>query len=481
MTVLWTAAEAQAATGGVAVGVWRARGIAIDSRAVRPGDLFVALKDRRDGHDFVAAALAGGAAAALVSQRPDGVAGDAPLLIVDDVLAALWALGAAGRARSRAKVIAVTGSVGKTSTKDMLRCVLAGQGRVHAAEASFNNQWGVPLTLARLPADADFAVIEIGMNHPGEIAPLARLARPDVALITTIAGAHLEAFEDLAAIAQEKAAVFQGVADGGQAVIPGDLDTSAILIDAARTAGATVRRFGWSAGNECRLEAVTLSQNATVANARVGDVPVLFKLSTPGRHFAENACGVFGVVAALGADLALAATDIARWRPPAGRGTIERLVLDSAEEGLCIDLIDDAFNANPTSLAAAFEVLGACQPADHVGRISAGRKVAILGDMLELGPDELAQHRAIADLPAAREIDLFHCVGPLMAALYERLPPDRRGLHSTTADRMAEQAHRLIDAGDVVLVKGSKGSRVSLVVDAIRKLGHPQQTQTEGP
>ncbi|MFZ9134054.1 MAG: Mur ligase family protein, partial [Gemmobacter sp.] len=193
MSVLWTSAEAEAATGGRARRPFAATGVSIDSRSIAPGDLFVALKDARDGHDFVADALARGAAAAMVSRVPDGVAADAPLLIVPDVLAGLTALGAAGRARARGRVIAVTGSVGKTSTKEMLRIVLGGQGTVHAAEASFNNHWGVPLTLARLPAAADFAVVEIGMNHPGEIAPLARLARPDAVMITTIAAAHLEA------------------------------------------------------------------------------------------------------------------------------------------------------------------------------------------------------------------------------------------------------------------------------------------------
>ena len=197
MSALWTAAEAAAATGGQATLPFTASGVSIDSRSLEAGDLFVALKDVRDGHDFVAQAFARGAAAALVTHRPEGVAADAPLLIVPDVLEALGRLGAAARARTRAKVVAVTGSVGKTSSKEMLRAVLSGQGRTHAAEASFNNQWGVPLTLARMPAATEYAVIEIGMNHPGEIAPLARLAQPHVVLITTVAAAHLEAFDSV--------------------------------------------------------------------------------------------------------------------------------------------------------------------------------------------------------------------------------------------------------------------------------------------
>ena len=212
MTALWTSADAVTATGGQSTAKWKAKGVSIDTRTLQPGDLFVALKDVRDGHDFVAAALKAGAAAALVSRIPEGVSPDAPLLIVDDVLQGLEGLGRFARARTTAKVVGVTGSVGKTSTKEMLRRILAGQGRVHAAEASYNNHWGVPLTLARMPADADFAVIEIGMNHPGEIAPLARMADLDVALITIVAAAHLEAFNDLAGIAHEKAAIFRGPA-----------------------------------------------------------------------------------------------------------------------------------------------------------------------------------------------------------------------------------------------------------------------------
>ena len=244
MAALWTSADAAAATGGRSSCTWQASGVSIDTRTLVPGDLFVALTDLRDGHDFVAQALAKGAAAALVSHRPDGVAADAPLLIVPDVLAALAELGRAARARTKARVVGVTGSVGKTSTKEMLRVVLGGQGRVHAAEASYNNHWGVPLTLARMPVDCDFAVIEIGMNHPGEIAPLARLARLDVAMITTVAAAHLDAFDDIDGIAHEKATILDGLEPGGVAVLPAELSVTSILLDKAVAVGASVLTFG---------------------------------------------------------------------------------------------------------------------------------------------------------------------------------------------------------------------------------------------
>ena len=473
---LWTAAEAAAATGGGIQGDWQATGVSIDTRTMARGDLFVALKDIRDGHDFVAQALENGAAAAVVSHIPNGVGSDAPLLVVDDVLSALERLGQAARARTDARVVAVTGSVGKTSTKEMLRDVLRTQGKTHAAEASYNNHWGVPLTLARMPADTEFAVIEIGMNHPGEIAPLARLARPHVAMVTTVAAAHLEAFENIEGIAREKAAIFDGLESGGTAIVNADLPTSPILIETARIQGAKVLTFGEESRDHTLVRA-SLSDDKTVVQARIGGESLMFKINSAGRHFAMNGLGVLTAVEALGGDVGMAAIDIGSWLPPAGRGTREVVALDEADEDLTFDLIDDAFNANPTSMAAALEVLAAASPRDGVGRVSRGRRVAVLGDMLELGPDENALHKSIAQLPHIEELHVIHCVGPRMRCLWRALPAAKRGRQVDTAQELAEQAHRIVDAGDVVLVKGSKGSRVSLVVDALRKAGRLMDAQ----
>ena len=264
---LWTARDAAEATGGQVTAQWQVSGVSIDTRSIAPGDLFVALKAARDGHDFVAQALEKGAAAALVSRIPEGVDEDR-LLLVDDVQAALEALGRAARARFEGRVVAVTGSVGKTSTKEMLRCVLGAQGTVHAAEKSYNNHWGVPLTLARMPKDADFAVIEIGMNHPGEIAPLACMARPHVAMVTIVAPAHLAAFENIEGIAAEKASIFEGLEEGGTAVINGDLPVTPILREAAITHADRVIDFGEAPGNHHRLTEVTVGDACTVAQGR---------------------------------------------------------------------------------------------------------------------------------------------------------------------------------------------------------------------
>ena len=480
MTAHWTATEAAAATGGKAQGDWAATGVSIDTRTLQPGDLFVALKDVRDGHDFVADALAKGAAAALVSRVPDGVAADAPLLVVPDVLEGLVELGRAGRARCTARVVGVTGSVGKTSTKEMLRVVLGGQGRTHAAEASYNNHWGVPLTLARMPADTEFAVIEIGMNHPGEIEPLSRLARPHVALITTVAAAHLEAFDSIEGIAREKAAIFAGLEPGGVAVVNADLDVTPLLLRAAEAAKASVVRFGAAEDADYRLTRVQLVKDTTIVHATRHGGPMLFKIMTAGRHFAMNALGVLAVAEALGADIAVAACDLAGWVPPLGRGARETIVLDIVDDHLTIELLDDAFNANPASLGAALEVLAASRTTDGVGRVSQGRRIAVLGDMLELGPEEARMHEEIALLPTLDAVTQVHCVGPLMRRLYDALPQNRRGEWHETASALASRAHVLVDAGDVILVKGSKGSKVSVVVDAIRKLGHPLAQQQQG-
>ncbi|WP_293447096.1 UDP-N-acetylmuramoyl-tripeptide--D-alanyl-D-alanine ligase [Planktotalea sp.] len=468
---LWTAQDAATATGGRAVGDWSVNGISIDTRTIETGDLFVALKAARDGHEFVAQALGKGAGAALVTHAPEGVAQDAPLLIVADVLSALEDLGRAGRARTDARVVAITGSVGKTSTKEMLRDVLGAQGRTHASVASYNNHWGVPLTLARMPANTEFAVIEIGMNHPGEIAPLAGLARPHVAMITTVAPAHMEAFESIEGIAVEKAAIIEGLEDGGIAILNADIDTAHVLENAAETLGVKALWFGQTA-TDYVLDKIVLSGNTTVVQASVQGAPLLYKVQTAGQHFAMNGLGALACAQALGADLALAAQGIANWTPFTGRGAREVIALDPADTRMTLELIDDAYNANPTSLSAALDVLAAAEVTHDIGRVSKGRRIAYLGDMKELGSSEIQMHQAVAALPSTTDIDLIHCVGPLMRHCYDALPEAQRGHWTETSTEMATHVGRDLDAGDVVLAKGSLSMGLARLVDAVRKLGH---------
>jgi UDP-N-acetylmuramoyl-tripeptide--D-alanyl-D-alanine ligase len=490
MTVLWTSDAAASATQGrVLGGAWQASGLSIDTRSLTKGDLFIALSDQRDGHDFVASAFEKGATAALVSYIPAGLGADTPLLLVKNVQTALEDLGRAGRARTRARVIGVTGSAGKTSTKEMLRKTLSGQGRTHAAEASFNNHWGVPLTLARLPQDVDFAIIEIGMNHPGEIAPLAQMANLDVALITTVAAAHLEAFASVTEIAYEKAAIFQGLRPNGAAIVPCDLAQSPLFLDAARASSAQIFTFETGAGVQgadlsdahslWRAQDVVMTQDQSTLKVICAPQSaykdsaaglLMLRIAAPGQHYVANALAVLATAQALGLDLTVSALDLGQWKPVQGRGQAQKIWID-ATENLSFALIDDAFNANPASLAASLAVLALYQPMDGVGRLRKGRRIAILGDMLELGPEELTLHCAIATLPAMAAVHVVHCVGPRMRALYEALPPTKRGLWVETPEELMPRAHHLIDAGDVVLVKGSKGSKVALMVEALRNLG----------
>ena len=453
---LWTSHDAAAATGGTASGDWGVDGLGIDSRAIAPGHLFVALTAARDGHAYVRAALDAGAAAALVARVPDGC-GDAPLLVVPDVQDALEALGRAGRARTSARVIAVTGSVGKTSTKDMLRHCLARQGIVHAATASYNNHWGVPLTLAAIPATADWAVVEIGMNHPGEIAPLAAQARPDVALVTAVAPVHLEAFDDgLPGIAREKAAVFDGLAPGGTALWNADADVDGILAARGNVS------FGHDARADWRLASVVAGVDATTCAAATPLGDVVFRIGTPGAHFAANALAVLAAIDAVGADVARAAIALSDWTPSEGRGRRHAVRLDPDRPPF--DLIDDAYNANPASVAAALDLLASAPVPRRA------RRVAILGDMRELGPTGPDLHRALAHHAAMDAVDRVHTVGPLMRALHDALPPGQRGQHAEDADRLAPQLRDLVRPGDAVLVKGSLSMRMATLVEGLRAL-----------
>lgn len=459
--ILWTSGEAKAATGGTSEGLWEATGVAIDSRKVQPGDLFVALAGPSfDGHDFVADALARGAAAAVVSRVPEKLTPGAPLLVVTDTLRALHDLATAARVRSRARIVAITGSVGKTGTKEALRRVLGLQGRTAATEGNLNNHIGVPLSLARLPRDAAFAVFELGMNHAGELTPLARMVRPHVALITTVERAHSAHFVSVEEIADAKAEILAGLEAGGTAVLNRDNPHFERLAGVARRHGARVVSFGQSELAEARVLDVFLEPARSLVVAEVAGQALSFRIGTPGRHWVANCMAVLAVAGALGADLAAAAAALEGLRAPDGRGRSCRVCIDGGD----FQLIDDSYNANPASMAAALAVLGQSRPGPG------GRRIAILGDMLELGPDSAEHHaRLVLPLESAR-VDLVFTAGREMVHLWDALPRPMRGGHAASSDRLAPLVRSAIEPGDVVVVKGSAGSRMGRVVAALKAM-----------
>jgi UDP-N-acetylmuramoyl-tripeptide--D-alanyl-D-alanine ligase len=437
-------------------------GLSIDSRTIAPGEAYFAIKgDVHDGHDFVTAALNAGAALAVVeAAQRDKFAADAPLLVVDDVLAGLVELALAARARLDAKVIAITGSVGKTSTKEALWRVLGAQGATHASTASFNNHWGVPLSLARCPASVRFAIFEIGMNHAGEIDRLVKMVRPQLAVITTVEPVHLEFFAGIEAIADAKAEIFNGLEPGGAVVLNRDNSQFGRLQQSANKLGISrIVSFGADNKSDARLLDVSLHADRSAVHANILGHDVTYKLGMPGRHMAMNSLAVLAAASLAGADLALAALSLSQIEPAAGRGARRALQLANGEA----ILIDESYNANPASMAAALNVLGAATVGRH------GRRIAVLGDMLELGPTGAALHRGLVDAIQANRIDLVYCCGPLMHNLWDALSTGKRGGYADDADTLESQVIGAIRAGDAIMVKGSLGSKMKTIVKALER------------
>jgi UDP-N-acetylmuramoyl-tripeptide--D-alanyl-D-alanine ligase len=460
MMELWRAAEIVAATGGKARGDWAVAGVSIDSRTIQPGELFIALRGpNHDGHAFVRDALARGAAA-LVDRVPADASQQAALVVVDDTMVALTALGRAARQRTSAQIAALTGSVGKTGTKEALRLALAAQAPTHASAVSHNNHWGVPLSLARAPRASVYAVYELGMNAPGEIAALARLVRPHVAMITTVEAAHLGFFSSVEAIAEAKGEIFQAIEPGGVAVLNADNAHYARLRTLAEAAGcARVVGFGASASAAARLSDARLDPAGSDVAMMLEGREIAFRIGVPGRHWVSNALGVIACAAALGADPEAAARALAEFKAPAGRGRQHRL----AVPGGAITLIDDSYNANLASVRAALDVLGS----------AVGRKLAILGDMLELGDHAPRLHAELALPIATSGVDRVYTAGPAMRHLHDALPPERRGRHVDDAVELLPVIEAELRPGDTLLVKGSLGMRTGRIVDALLTRAEP--------
>jgi UDP-N-acetylmuramoyl-tripeptide--D-alanyl-D-alanine ligase len=460
MKPLWNAADAAAATGGSSAADWSATGVSIDSRSLAAGDLFVALRGpNHDGHDFVAAALRRGAAAAMIDREVPDLPATAPLLRVPDTLTALQALGAAARRRSPARIIAVTGSVGKTGTKEALRVALAASAPTCASAGGLNNHWGAPLALARMPPEVAFGVFELGMNHPGEIAALTRLVRPHIAVITTVEAAHLGFFPSVEAIADAKAEIFLGLEPDGIAILNRDNPYYSRLVSTAKRAGAgEVIGFGTHPDARIRLIDCVLDSRGSTVEAALRSSTVRFRLSVPGRHWVMNSLAVLAVAAATGADVQRAAEALSGLQALPGRGRRFEL----AWRGGTLTLIDESYNASPAAMRAALSVLASIQP----GR--GARRVAVLGDMLELGDASERLHRDLADEIVAAGIDRVFLVGEAMAALHAVLPEEIRGGLWLSVEGAVPALIRFLEPGDVVTVKGSRAVRVSHIVEALR-------------
>jgi UDP-N-acetylmuramoyl-tripeptide--D-alanyl-D-alanine ligase len=450
MSALWTSNDAEAATLGHATKAFSADGLSIDTRTLKEGDLFVALKgDNRDGHDFVRAAFEAKAGAALVTRPPEGAHG--PMLVVANTQRGLEDLAVAARARSDAKIVAVTGSAGKTTTKEILRFGLGALGKTRASAASYNNHWGVPLSLASLPQDSRYAVFEIGMNHFNEIRVLVGFVRPHVALVTTIAPAHLEFFGSCEAIADAKSEIFEGIEPGGAALIPSDSPYAERLIARAKQSHVSrIQTFGAKDGSDARLLDYSETGDGAHVKATICGRPVEFSLGAAGRHIANNALGALLAVAALDGDVLNAAAALKQFAALKGRGA--RFTAGNVE------VIDESYNANPASMAAALALLGAAK----------GRRIAVLGDMLEMGEGGAEHHAGLAKSIEDARADLVFLCGPQMLALWDRLPASRRGGYATNSADLSKALLASLNAGDTVLVKGSNGMKLSVIIEALK-------------
>jgi len=452
---LWTSIDAAAATGGTAIAEWAATGISIDTRTLETGDLFVALAGPNfDGHDFVDTAFAAGAASALVSREAS--LNGRPGLVSTDTLDAMEKLATAARDRSRAKIAAITGSVGKTGTKEALAHVLSAQGETGYSKSSLNNHWGVPLSVARLPASARFGVFEIGMNHPGEITPLVGLVRPHVAVITAIASAHREFFDSVEDIARAKGEIFSSL-DGGTAIINRDTEFFPLLADMAQDAGANdIVSFGRHAEADMRLIECLSDATGNAIDARWRGDAISYRVDQPGVHWTYNSLAVLATADALGADMKKAAADLATLPALPGRGAVHVIPWGDGT----IRLIDESYNANPESMSAALKTLGHMKP-------DGGRRVAIIGDMLELGDTSRAAHAGLKDHIEKNDIDAVFMAGPEMSALADVLDADRIGATADSAAALLPAVLSGLRAGDVVTVKASNGTGLGRIVAAL--------------
>lgn len=459
---LWISETVDQILGAKSSKPWQATGVSIDSRTLHKGDLFVPIAgDHMDGHTFIHQAEEAGASACLTHQEPHVT--KLPFVKVQDTLKALEKLGVAARDRTSAKVIAVTGSVGKTSTKEALFMAFSALGRTSASQGGLNNHWGLPLSLARIPEDNDFAVLEMGMNHPDELRPLTKMARPHVAIITTVADVHRAFFKSTEEIALAKAEIFDGVEPGGTLIINRDTPTyPTLLSEAKKNDQHHVLTFGAHIDSDVRMMSIMMNQKSCTVHAEIKGQSIEYSLNTTAQHLAFNSLSVLGAVHALGGDLQKAAQALSQFTPLSGRGNQTTIRLN----GGSFLLIDESYNASPIAVKAALSVLGSTPKHEH------GRRIFVFGDMGELGEDAQRIHVELAPLIENEKVDLFFSCGQISEALFKAIPETKRGQHTTSSEDLARIITSQISVGDIVMVKGSRSMKMERVVKALMELQH---------
>lgn len=469
---LWTSDKAADASQGKVTAPWEASSVVIDSRKVEKGSLFFAIQGpNNDGHDYLAQVEANDAAAAVVAKSQVDKFKDIklPLLIVEDTTQALYDLAKAARERTAAKIVAITGSVGKTGTKEGLNIAFSALGKTHATEGNLNNEYGLPLTMCRMPEDSDYAILEIGMNHPEEIRPLTKLARPDLAIITTVAPVHLEFFNGIQGIADAKAEIFDGLVIDGKCLLPRDHPLFHHLRARARDVGIlrdNILSFGSHFDSSYRLRKSEVLATQTNISCKFGKKQEDFSIFMPGDHWATNCLSILGAVDILDGDVKIALNALKNWRPSKGRGLRFTIPLP---QGGNATLLDESYNASPPAMKAAIKVLSDIP-------LNNGKRIAILGDMLELGESGVDLHISLAKELESRHIDSVYCCGALMGEMFKKLPSSMQALYAKDSTALFDKILPEIKANDVLLVKGSLGSRMVPIADAFIALSEKTET-----
>ena len=470
--VLWNKITAEAATFGQCKSFWEASGISFDSRRINKGDLFIALPGERDGHDFVKSAFDKGAAAAMVTKIPNGFDEKDKLLIVDDVMKALVRMAKVARDQSKATFIGITGTSGKTSTKDMGGLVFKSFGNTHFSDKSYNNILGCSLTLATVPKDTEYALVEIGTNNIGEIAELSQIVKPDHVIITDVSIGHIEGLKSLDNIVEEKASICLGQKQKGTAIIPTGIERFSQLKATIERLGSSVISFGEAESSDVKIRNIEVESTFVVAKILDQEKNLLnLKLKTAGKHYVKNAAALLTLTASLKLSPSKAILALGQWSPSTGRGQVFSIKFKNGNSQIAVHLIDESYNANPGSIRCSLETLTSIFT-NKKNKRKYNRRIAVLGDMLELGSSEVKEHLNISKFAKLSQIDKIYCVGPRMRKLYDVLAFSKQGSWTETAQQMQNVLVNKLENGDIVMIKGSFSMKMNTIVSELKRLNN---------